>query len=437
MNARRRTLHSPTRRLLTGATLTLLAVAGVAALGASKAAAAPQHASAKVHKISACGYVAKSPGTYELTKNVTDSGGVCIELNGDNIKLYLDSHTITGDGTDDCIDATGNSNSVTLNNTVVGGSTKKPSKAATLTGCGYGVVFYFISGGSASYLNIDSPATNYAAAYVENDAAVTMSHINAKLGAGKNAYGIELSDGASNTVTNCTVDNNGTFASFYDDYGLQDSFTHDVSGNSYGSPGAGEGFEDYYSSRNNWSHDTSKGQPYGFYLYEDGYGPVTATYDSASFGKTTSTYGFYIYLADQESDSGSPFHTLISHDKATGFQYGFFDETDSEYFSVAEKWIDNTADNYSEYGFYIYYPSDYTMTGNVADGDTQHKKYDGTSTTYGFYLYDPYSYYPFKTFSKNQAYDSEYGFYSDEEMVGGKGNVAKRNKYNSYDVQIG
>jgi hypothetical protein len=76
------------------------------------------------------------------------------------------------------------------------------------------------------------------------------------------------------------------------------------------------------------------------------------------------------------------------------------------------------------------------MTGNVADAHTATKKYDGSSVTYGFYLYYPYAYYPFASFSKNQAYDSQYGYFTDEYMVGGKGNIAKRNKYSSYDVEI-
>ena len=64
------------------------------------------------------------------------------------------------------------------------------------------------------------------------------------------------------------------------------------------------------------------------------------------------------------------------------------------------------------------------------------KSYDGSSTSYGFYLFYPESYYPFKTFSNNQAYDSEYGFYSDQYAVAGKGNIAKRNKYASYLVEV-
>ena len=157
-------MHSRTRRLLTGAALTLLAVACAGGLGASKAAAASKRV---VHKISACGYVATHAGTYELTQSVTDSGsGPCITLNGDHIKLYLDSHTITGTGTDTCVLVEGGGTRQNVNETVFGGTKPKPVKKgrkpkpikpATLTNCDDGLVVVKTSGTMASDLNIVSP----------------------------------------------------------------------------------------------------------------------------------------------------------------------------------------------------------------------------------------------------------------------------------------
>ncbi|HUZ16079.1 MAG TPA: hypothetical protein VMU72_07840 [Gaiellaceae bacterium] len=428
-------MHSRTKTWLIGAALTVLAVAFAAALGASSAAAASQHVTkVKIHKISGCGYTASVSGTYELTKNVTDSGSTCITLNANNITLYLDGHTITGTGSDTCLYVEGGGTSLSTNETVIGGTKLKPTKTATLTNCKDGLYVYWTSGTKASHLNIVAPMSYGVYEYYAG--GMTLSNINVPLHS-NTAYGFYLNYGADNVVTKSTVDNNGSDASFYVEYEVGDALTWDSAKDTYSTSGNnGYGFEDYYSSRNIYSHDTSKGQYDGFYLDPDSYGPVTVTYDSATGPSGNSnSYGFYINGAYQEADYASPFHTLVSHDKASGFQYGFYDESENSY-AVAEKWIDNTADNYSEYGFYIYYPTDYTMTGNIADANTGTKKYDGASTSYGFYLFYPYSYYPFASFSKNQAYDSQYGFYSDEYMVGGKGNVAKRNKYNSYDVEI-
>jgi parallel beta helix pectate lyase-like protein len=426
-------LHSRTRRLLTGLTLTLLAVACAGVLGTSKATAASRHAT-RIHKISACGYITHKAGTYELTKNVTNAGsGPCITLQSDHTTLYLDGHTITGTGTYNCIDVENAGTSLGVNETVIGGTQAKPTKTATLQNCKIGLYVYWTSGTMVSHLNIASP-TSYGV-YAEYAGGMTLSNINVALHA-NTAYGMYLEYGADNTVTKSTVDNNSSDASFYVNEETGDTFSWDTAKDTYSKAGnAGTGFYDYESARNTFTHDTSNGHFYGFYLYEDAAGPVTATYNKASGPKTAGSYGFYVYEAFSEDDSGSPFHTVVSHNKVNGFYYGFYDYSDSSY-SVAEKWTNNVADNYTGYGFYIYYPTDYIFTGNIADGNTKTEKYDGSSTTYGIYIYDGYSYYPFGKFANNEAYDSEYGMYSDEYMVGGKGNIAKRNKYNSYAVEI-
>jgi hypothetical protein len=423
-----------TRRALMGATFIVLAIALAGTFGAAKSAAATGKATT-VHKISACGYTATAPGTYELTQNVTDSGnGSCITLNGDNITLYLDGHTITGSGSDNCVYVEGGSTALNVNESVIGGTMAMPAMRATLTSCNVGVYVYWTSNTSLSSLTINSPDDE--AVYAYYAAGMTASHIRIALNAGS-AYGFYLEYGADNTVTQSTVKNNGSAAAVYAEYETGDMFCWNIIKDPWSASGSsGYGFEDKYSSRNTYMHNNVKGQYYAFYLDPDGYGPVKVIHNYAQGAPGNSdSYGYYIYGGYQESDYASRYHTIVVDNQADGFQYGFYDESGSEY-AVAETWFGNTATNYSEYGFYIYYPTNYVMIGNLADGNTATHKYDGSSTTYGFYLYYPYSYYPFAAFDFNESYDNQYGFYSDEYMVGGKGNIAKRNKYNSYDVEI-
>lgn len=426
-------MHFRTARLLRGATLAGLAIACTALFGASTAAAAAQHTSATVHKITSCGYAATSPGTYELTKNVTDSGsGTCIAISASRVTLYLDAHTITGTGTDNGVKIEAPGSPEISNDTVIGGTKAKPTKSATLTNTKYGLYVDWTSGTKASYLKFVSSTTE--GVFAEYAGGMMLSNISVPMHS-TGTYGIYLEYGSDNVVTKSTVTANNSADAFFAYYEVGDTFSHDTSTNTYGS-NSGTGFYDEYSSRDMYTHNASKGNYYGFYLYSDTYGPVTATYNSATGPSTSGSYGFYVYYAFQEADYGSTHHTLISHNKTTGFYYGYYDYTDTSY-AVAEKWIDNTADNYSGDGFYLEYPTDYTFTGNVADAHTKAKKYDGSSSTYGFYLYEPYSYYPFASFAHNEAYDSEWGFYNyDGYMVGGKGNIAKRNRYGAYDVEI-
>jgi len=421
-----------TRTLLTGAALTLLAAGFSAGLGASNAVAA--HAKPSVHKISACGYVATAPGTYELTKSLTASGsGTCITLRGDNISLYLDGHTITGTATDTCVWVDVANGYQSVNDSVVGGTTAKPTLTATLTNCAIGLYVYYTSGTTASHLKIESPTAE--GVFEEHSTGTTLSNISVPMQTSA-AYGFFLTNGADNVVTKSTVDNNSTAESYLVEYETGDSFTHDSAVDTYSAGGnAGYGFIDEYSSRNTYSYDTSTGYADGFYLYPDLYGPITATHDTATASTTyPAGYGFYIYYASAVTDTASPFHTLVSHNKTNGFKWGFYDYTDSAS-AVAERWIDNTAHNYSGYGFYIFQPTDYVMTGNTADANTAGKKYSGGSML-GFYFENPASQYAFAKFANNAAYDNEFGFYSNDNAVGGKGNIAKRNKYNSYKVEI-
>lgn len=428
-----------TRRLLTGATLALLALACVAGLGASKASAAPR---AKVHKISACGAALTKAGTYELTKSVADLGtGPCITLSGDNITLYLDSHTITGTGTDNCIFVEGGGTAFNVNETINGGSMPKPgakkpkpTKPATLTGCSLGLEVLRTSRTTVNNLNIVTPTSAGVVAVLA--AGMNLSHINVAMNTGINGAGILLQAGGGNVVSNSMVDYDGNGSAFLVGAETGDTFMFDTVKDTHnGNGGAGTGFSDQQSSRDTFSHCTSMGQTNGFILSPQGDGPVTVTHDTATGSAANGgSYGFSIIGAFQQSDSASPFHTLISHNTAHGFGTGFNDQS-APAVPVAEKWIGNTADNYSAIGFNMTVTSDYTMTGNIADGNTAAKKYVSGSSI-GFLLADSSSAVPFAQFSNNQAYDSQFGFLAPGTVVPGKGNIAKRNKYNSLNVQI-
>jgi len=426
-------VHSRTKRLLTGAMLMLLAIAAATGLGASKAAAASQHRAVSVHKITACGYVAHAAGMYELTSNVTDAGsGVCIELSANDITLNLDGHTITGTGTDTCIGV--QAPGTLVNDSIVGGTKKKPTMTATLTGCGLGVVSVGTSGMSASHLKIVAPATVGVDAQYAGGA--NLNNINVPLQS-NSAPGILLQSGADNIVTKSMVDNNGTAASFLAISETGDMFTYDTANDTYSSSGnTTDGFIDVSGARNTWSHDTAKGNLDGFYFVESGTGTVTATYDTATGSSANAnSHGFFVLAAFAIDNPASPFHTLISHNTATGFQSGFYDESGGAS-AASEKWTNNTAHGYSEYGFFVDYATDDTMTGNVADANPAGKKYAG-GTTYGFFVNNVGPGFAFRTFADNQAYDSQYGFVSTTGVViGGKGNVAKRNEFNTYRVEI-
>jgi len=430
-----------TRRLLTAATLTLLAVACAGALGAAKAQAASQHSTTKVTKISACGFVAHKAGTYELTQSVADSGsGACITITANNVTLYLDSHTITGTGSDTCLVVDGVSG-MSVKDTVVGGKMPKPGaktksmKPATLTNCHTGLAVTLTSGATASYLNMVAPTST--GVFEESATGANLSHITVPMHLGNSGAGFVLEGGADNSVTNSTVNYDGSNDAFIAVEETGDTFMHDTVNDPYSSGSAGTGFFEAASSRDTWSHCTTSGQFNGFNFDSEGSGPVTATYDKATGSPANShSVGFMITGAFQQADSASSFHTLLSHNKTIGFQTGFDDENGGiPSTPVAETWTDNTADNYGAVGFLINHPTDYTMTGNIADANTSGKKYKGGST-YGFALVSAAPTFPFARFANNQAYDSGYGFYSAALPVGGKGNIAKRNAINSVGVEI-
>jgi parallel beta-helix repeat protein len=388
---------------------------------------------AAVHTITSCGYVASSPGTYSVTTNLTDSGsGPCIEITANNVTVNLNSHTITGTGTDTCIEMYYNTrtNYETSGDSVIGGA--KGSPRANLQGCGYGLYVYFTSGATASRINIHRP-TSYG---IEEEyaAGANLSQITVYAPSGS-AYGFYGYGGAGNTLSHVSVDMNNSEYGFYTEYEYADTFAGDVVFDSYSSTGdAGTGFYDLYSNRNTYSGDKALGQEYGFYFYEDSYGTVTAKGNTA-YDKSSNEYGFYVYYAELRYDYSPPNHTVISGNTTTGYDYGFYDESDDAY-STQETYDSNTADNYSEYGFYFYYPTDYTITNNTADANPMGTtKPRWVSGTYGFYFYEGYSYYAPITLSGNKSYDNEWGYYSDGYALSGTNNIAKRDKYRSYDVQ--
>lgn len=417
------------RTLLTGATLTLLAIG----FGVSNAAAAPKHAAATVHKIWKCGYVATKPGVYSLARSVTDSGdGPCITLNGNKITLFLEAHTITGTGTDTCLDVEGDGSKRNTDELIVGGTAKRP---ANLTGCKRGLNVNFTARTHVRYLKI-AASTSFAV-FTSDARNMVLKDVNVRLAADAVAGGIHLEHGKNNLVTQSTVVNNSAYDAFFAEAETDDSFTYDVAkATAKDADVDGDGFHEYECARDTYFHDMSLEQFDGFDLDESGSGAVYATYNTATGpSDTESSYGIFVGEAYDIANPASTFRTLVANNRMSGFQDDFYDTTADRPSVVPERWIDNTADNYVEYGFYIYYPMKYTLTGNVADGNTSGKKYAGGSTD-GFYFEQASADQPFAAFSKNAAYDSEYGYYSNGDVVSGKNNVSKRNKYRPYDVTI-
>lgn len=289
------------------------------------------------------------------------------------------------------------------------------------------------SGTAVSNLNIVGPVATGVTAVLA--AGMDLSHVNVLMNAGNNGTGFVLAAGGGNVVSDSMVDYDGNQHAFSIQQETGDTFMSDTVKDTHNSLGAGTAFFDAMSARNTFTHCSSTGQTNGFILAPQGDGPVTATYNRATGSAASAgSYGFSIVGAYQQSDFASPFHTLISHNTTHGFDTGFNDQSAPQ-FAVAEKWIGNTADNYGSYGFNIAVATDYTMTGNIADGNTAAKQYVSGSSI-GFLLASAQSSLPFAQFANNQAYDSHYGFLSGALVVPGKGNIAKRNQYNTLNVQI-
>jgi hypothetical protein len=422
--------------------LILLALGCATLFGVSGAAASPRYAAATIHKISACGYVASKAGTYSLTKSIKDSGdGSCITLDASNVTLNLNSHTITGSGSDACIDVEGGSSSAYSNEVIVGGTQAKPTrrnkhpkppKPATLTNCERGVNVNSTIGTKASYLTIVAPADF--GVFANTAHRMTLSNIDVPLKA-NDASGFYLEHGAKNVVTHSTVGNNGAEDSFYALLETGDTFSYDTARITRGNADSdGVGFHEYECSRDTYSHDTVSGQRNGFDFDESGFGTVTATYNSAKGPHDiANSTGFLANEAYVATGQPSSLHSVFSHNSATGFQDDFYDTTPDRPSAVAETWTDNTAGKYTEYGFYIYFPIKFTVTGNIADANPTGKKYAG-GTTDGFYFDNTSATQRFAKFAKNEAYDSAYGYYSNGDVLHGQGNIAKRNKHNFHDV---
>jgi hypothetical protein len=384
-----------------------------------------------VHTITSCGYVAKTPGTYNVTRNLYDTGsGDCILVEADNVTLNLNSHTITGTGSDTCVyvsDTTTGYDSV--GDSVVGGQAGSPR--ATFRHCYYGLYLYYTSGATASRINIANPTYGV---YGEYAIAANVSQINVTATDGV-SEGFYFEYGGGNTVSQSAV----TGYLYWDEVGFEtyyeytDHFVNDTTSGNAPAGDEGYGFYDEYSNRDVFSGDKSIDHLYGFYLYEDGYGTVSAKNSSAS-DLASDEYGFYIYYPDLDYDYNGPNHPTFIGNTTNGFDYGYYDYQDTSD-NVREIWKNNTADNYSGYGFYFEYPTDYTITGNTADANTTSTATPRwVSGTYGLYLSSGYSYYAPLAFSGNKVYDNEYGFYSDGYAITGTNNIAKRNKYASYDV---
>jgi hypothetical protein len=375
--------------------------------------------------ISACGQELTAAGTYNVTANLTDSGsGACIWIAANGVTLNLNGHTIQGTGTDTCIGvedqsassfASGPSRSV--KNDVINGG------AGHLNGCDYGLYTYYSTRTSASDLTIaPNSGTETAGVYEYYSVSNVYQNITVKDGS-NDVDGFKLEYGSGNHVLGSTVTSTGGPDFFYVYYETNDQIRQDTAKDPSGT-GNGDGFEDYYSNRNGYALDKALGQDYGFYFYEDTYGTVTAVYNTSSHPGDTSGYGFYTYYAYDDNNYGSQNHSMISGNKVTGNEYGFYDE-----YNIAAFYHDNSTSGNADYGYYFYYPADYEITGNTSNG---------TSGAYGFYFEEAYSYYPIRSLSGNLAENEDYGYYAGTDSYGisGSNNQAKNDTYDSYGVEV-
>ena len=377
--------------------------------------------------ITACGTEITTPGTYNLSANLTDAGSYCVWIATDDVTLNFNGHKITGDGADACILVEDkNMNRSVRDDTITG--------KGALNGCQYGIEAYYSTRTVASKLTISpgsASTTSDFGVYEYYSVDNSYSHINVKDGSGS-AYGFYLYYGSGNKVSSSSVHSTASPDSFYVEYEYGDTLSGDQAVYPNGAGGDGNGFVEYYSNRDTYTSDKAVGQLIGFYLYEDAYGTVTAksnTYTNP-MEDDSSSYGFYTYYAYDANNYGSQNHSTFASNSDDGGYYGYFDE-----YNIAETFTGNTAKDNDYIGFYFEYPADYTITGNTSNGSPNF-----IHDAYGFYFDYAYSYYAPKAFNNNTSEYNYYGFYSNPSTSGaihGTGNKGMHNTHDSLGVETG
>jgi parallel beta-helix repeat protein len=374
------------------------------------------------------------PGTYTLTTNLDGSGDeYCIFIDSGGVKLNLNGHKITDTGSSADYGVYVGAASTTIGNDKVYGG--------RISNYEYGVYVDSTRHTTLSDLSILLGSHGIYGVFEEYTLRSLTSAVKIFLNSTYDETGWYSQYGAYNTVSGSFVNYtsaNGAPSLVGNEYDYKDTFSNDNAScrTSTGSATydcSGYGFYEYYSNGNTYSGDKSYGNAYGFYLYDDGDGTVTATNNVATdynLGIAYGMYGFYNY-ANYYDAYDSTASSTYSGNSVEGFPYGVYD-----YYSYNGTYSSNTVKYASSYGYYFYYPAKLSITGNTAQGiNTTGNPY--SSGAYGFYFSDAYSYYLPAAFKDNHSNDNYYGYYSDSAFIPGSGNTAKGNYYRSYNVETG
>jgi parallel beta-helix repeat protein len=273
-----------------------------------------------------------------LTADLDCSGydGTALTLGAKGITLDLNGHTLTGyTGDDTNYGVYADRKNVTVTN-------------GTINNAGYSVYFYKVTGGTVSWLTINSEsgANSDVGIYVYYGASNTIKR-NTVNGA---YYGIDAEYSASNTIKKNVVTSDGYAFYFY--YETKDLMVNNVAQNSY------YGFYDEYSGGQRYTGNKANGNSQtGFYLYCDEYGPVFA---SGNIANNNGDDGFYTYYC-WVYPPGAPQPSVIKNNTANGNGGSGFDD----YYSVGATFKGNTANGNGNDGMYLDYPGDQHILNNT------------------------------------------------------------------------
>ena len=445
----------------------VLLLAAAASVGAALMLAGPASA-ANLH----CGQTLTSSVTLIGNLDCSSTPGEAIIIGHDGVTFNLNGFKITGYADDDVIDNTGGYNSVTVkggtlvvngdgngvdntgNNLTVAGVTitgngtpgndaygvySDDSSGLSFTGgsvSGVDFGFYldtdtgdlikgntitpndggdgvfsedFLTGVSIvsnKFTDTDSDQTGIAY-YGQADAGTLFSGNTVT----KMEYGVYMADyDAGITITGNVMDGN-KFGLVFADHDSGDM----ISGN-YIKNSVEYGVYDEFSFNNAYTGNVltsngSVGNYASYFIYPDGYGPVTMV---NNYARTGNAYGFQIEDAYNSSVPGGPY-TLMSGNVATANGSTYNDPGFSDDYSVGATWSKNVADYNASDGFYFDYPWRETITGNAATmngGD-------------GFTVVDnSEDYQPLAVTNNSATYNGEFGFWG-EYPVAGSGNTGK------------
>jgi hypothetical protein len=305
-----------------------------------------------------CGATLTQSTTLAANLDCSAYSGTAVSIGADGVTLNLNGHSITANGSNECVYSDYNGSLVTT---------------GYLNGCTYGFDYEDGIGGGIKNVTVNAPSSY--GFYGEYLAGANVSGLVVS-GAGTGT-GIELEYGAKNAVNSSRVfGGSGGGEGIY----LEEEVGTSVNGNTVSD--GGSSYTNYYQYLGNqvtWSGNTSTGSEYGFYLYCDDYGTTTATSNTAT---GASSDGFYIYDCYQDEAYPPTSFSKITNNVSSGNGgYGFDDD-----YNPNITYSGNKANGNTDGGFYFEYPVAYTVTGNTAtqnldDGFYFDSNYDEYSTT--------------------------------------------------------